>query len=247
MPGALLLGAALLFALVSSQRWLLGPMLARSPRYLDMATALVLPALAVAANAVVQRWKPYGSLVLVLVLVGVPANLQAFDEGAVKPQAFEAERNFVLTVAHSDLAQEVRRDVYPNPHQFLSDALTVGFLRDGLEKGRIPDAPDVLPPLISNVTNRLSVSQSSPADGMLTEDFTCAVLREPLTLHPERGDQFGIRGPLQISTGTGEDRTKWTAYNPAFSGDMLTVEVSDLVLHVRAQPPSPTFTWCTPP
>ena len=246
MPAALLLGAPLLFGLLASQRWHTGFVDVGAPRYLDMATAMALPALAVAANAFVQRWKPLGLLVLVLFVIGVPSNVTSFDRRTWNSAVFKGEHDFVLGVAYSELLDEVRRDVYPNPHQFLTDAVTVGFLRDARDDGRLPEEPELGALVLANVTNRLRVSQSPP-EGDSSAGFECETHSEPLELRPNKGDQFGIRGGVQISTSKGESRTLPTPYGPTWSGDLLTVEVPDLTLYVSAAPSATTFRWCAPP
>src|SRR5207237_4258388 len=76
-PGALLVGAVvfLLFGGVGRAS-LLGPEFARASRYLHVVTALALPALAVAANAVARRWRILAPLVLLVLLIGVPGNVR---------------------------------------------------------------------------------------------------------------------------------------------------------------------------
>jgi hypothetical protein len=247
MPLAMLVGAVLLFGMLSTQRWALGHQFARSSRYIDIGTALLLPALAVAAYAFVRRWRLAGSLVLVLFLIGVPANLGKFDEELIPAEGFRAEREFVLSVAYSDLAEQVSPDVYPNPNQFLSDVLTVGFLREARRDGKLPDAPTVDARTQANVTNRLTVSQSSPDDGMLGAGFECASFDEPLTIHARKGDQFGLSGNVRIGVVTEGERVRPTPYSPVWSGDVVTVEVPEVTFQVSAIPPDTTFRWCTAP
>jgi hypothetical protein len=246
MPVAMMLGALLLFVMVCSQRWGLGHQFARSSRYVDIAAALILPALAVAAYAFVRRWRVAGSLVLVLFLIGVPANLSAFGADPVRARSFEAEREFILGVAYSDLAQQVSPDVYPNPHQLQSDRVTVGFLRDALRDGKLPDLPPLRARTLAEITNRLSLSQSAPDDGLLSSDFTCEFKDEPMTVQAREGDQFGLRSNVQIAVETDGERAKPSTFGPGWSGDLLTVQVPEVTLHFEAAPPDVRYRFCTP-
>ena len=57
-----------------------GPDFARSSRYVYFVAALVLPALAVAAEAVGQRWRILAPVVVVLLLIGIPGNLDVLAD-----------------------------------------------------------------------------------------------------------------------------------------------------------------------
>lgn len=248
MPLALLLGEVVIFGVISTQRWRIGADFARSSRYLALGAALALPAMGVAINAIVHRWKPAGAVALALVVFGVPANVAMFRRGSAWP--FAAERAFVLGAAYSPLARDVRGDAYLNPDQFLTDQVTVGFLRAARAAGRLPDEPAVPESVRSKIINRLSVSQSLPDDGHLTTGFDCRTRVKPLRLTPEKGDQFGLRGPVRIATRTAStvEPTEWTGFDTGSAGgDLLTVEVDDLIVYVEPDRSATTFTWCTPP
>ncbi len=76
VPGALIVGAVVFLVISSLGRssgiW--AP--ERASRYLHVVAALSLPALAVAADAVVRRWRMLAPAVLVLFLIGIPGNLR---------------------------------------------------------------------------------------------------------------------------------------------------------------------------
>ncbi len=68
--------AALLFALMLGlTRFGLGSRFAASSRYLHVVAALVLPLIAVAADALARRWRVFLPVALVLLLVGIPGNI----------------------------------------------------------------------------------------------------------------------------------------------------------------------------
>jgi hypothetical protein len=81
MPAALLVGAVVFLAVTALGRAaIFGPEFARTGRYVHVAAALVLPALAVAADAVIRRWPVATIAVIALLLVGIPGNVRALAD-----------------------------------------------------------------------------------------------------------------------------------------------------------------------
>jgi hypothetical protein len=81
VPGAMLVGVPVFFVIAGIGRisvWGIG--FAREGRYLHVAAALSLPALAVAADAVARRWRVAIPLVVVLLVVGIPGNVEALAD-----------------------------------------------------------------------------------------------------------------------------------------------------------------------
>jgi hypothetical protein len=81
VPGAMLAGTVVFLVISGLGRATsFGPHFARSSRYLHLVAALSLPAVAVAAQAVAQRWRAIGPAVVVLLVIGIPGNLQVLYE-----------------------------------------------------------------------------------------------------------------------------------------------------------------------
>jgi hypothetical protein len=81
VPGALLVGVPVFFVITGVGRisaW--GIAFASQGRYLHVAAALSLPAVAVAADAVTRRWRVAVPLVMALLLVGIPGNVEALAD-----------------------------------------------------------------------------------------------------------------------------------------------------------------------
>jgi hypothetical protein len=80
-PAALLAGG-IFFLVISGlgRATSFGPEFARSSRYVYLVAALVLPALAVAAEAVIQRWRILAPAVVLLLLIGIPGNLDVLAD-----------------------------------------------------------------------------------------------------------------------------------------------------------------------
>jgi hypothetical protein len=80
-PAALLVGA-LAFLLITGvgRASAFGPDFARGGRYVHVLAALTLPALALAADALVRRWRVAVPVVAVLLVIGIPGNIEALSE-----------------------------------------------------------------------------------------------------------------------------------------------------------------------
>ena len=99
---------------------------------------MVLPALAVAADAVMRRWRLLVPVVVVVLLIGIPGNVNVLvdymDTPIVKNQ--ERYRHMMLSLPRVPVAKQVPRDVVPE--QQLAHFVTIGWLLDGVASGRIP-------------------------------------------------------------------------------------------------------------
>ena len=103
VPAALLVGA-LLFTLVNAigRAASHGPETARAGRYVHLFVAMMLPALAVAADAVVERWRVLAPLVVALLLIGIPGNLDSVRLQGADQFALGTARVVELVAALAD-------------------------------------------------------------------------------------------------------------------------------------------------
>jgi hypothetical protein len=79
VPAGLLVGAVTFLVITGIGRGsdFFGVGLAGSGRYVHVVAALMLPALALAADALVRRWRAALPVVLVLLVIGIPGNIEA--------------------------------------------------------------------------------------------------------------------------------------------------------------------------
>ena len=100
-PVALLVGALIFLAVAGLGRAaLFGPQYASSSRYLYVVAALCLPALAVAADAFLRRWRAVGVAAAALLVVGIPGNVNLvvrYDEQW--PASARGQKDLMLAVA----------------------------------------------------------------------------------------------------------------------------------------------------
>ncbi|MFL6241696.1 MAG: hypothetical protein ACJ73V_01550, partial [Acidimicrobiia bacterium] len=199
-PAALLIGA-ILFLLIISQGRAYGfdphadP--TASSRYIHLVSALALPAIAVAADAVARRWRLMAPAALALLVIGVPGNVKAFDDHSKAPGTGDpfqrAFRKHILSVARVPVAREVPRWVRPDP--FFAHAVTIGWLLDGVASGRVPDPGPIDSVAAANATLGLALHQSHANKGAKP----CQKLRSPVTRRIAKDQSIGIsRGVLLV-------------------------------------------------
>ena len=181
-PGAMLAGAVV-FLLVSGvgRAASFGTVFAREGRYLHIVGALVLPAVAVAANALIQQWRVLWPAVILLLIAGIPGNIQDLADQNIKFS------RLVVALPSASRASEVPRAARP----VLGDTsqITMGWLRDGVAAGRIPEQR--LEPKTAATAN-LSVAltqttSSKPPRG-------CERLKAPVTRTLRKGEMLQFRG-----------------------------------------------------
>ena len=129
IPLALGIGSPLFFAVTAQGRWWFGVEFARSSRYLYIATVLILPALAVAVDAISRRWSKSEPFLLVLLLVGVPGNIDLFGASVFSPEFFRYQRETILGIAYTDEIDQVPPWVRFEPNVFNGLDLTAGGSR----------------------------------------------------------------------------------------------------------------------
>jgi hypothetical protein len=142
-PAALLVGAIMFLFVTGLGR---GADFARltppgpASRYRYVAAALILPALAVAANALSRRSKVLAPIALSLLLVGVPGNVRAAADSAIDWRGY---KEFILSAPRLPILTDAPRSM--DPDRAYNKWLTMGWLRDGIASGRIPE-PKLLTP-----------------------------------------------------------------------------------------------------
>jgi hypothetical protein len=141
-PLALLLGAVV-FALVTGLGRGASPSGnagASASRYLHIIAALSIPALAVASDAVIRRWRVAAPVMLVALLVGVPGNLVvAVRHGDANRATAAFYRPYILTLPRLPVARVLPTGIHPDI--YFDPVMTLGWLRAGVASGRIPPPP----------------------------------------------------------------------------------------------------------
>jgi len=190
-----------------------GPDRARDSRYVYLVAAMVLPALAVAADALIRRWRQLAIPIFVLFLIGVPANIHTLatcapvkGTGRCSPSSLPPFANAALTreqilaVAHLPFANQLRNSKIPVPiSRLVPEGLTFGWLLDGAASGKIP-GPGPLSPFQIATFVRASflapVAQTSPTRCSPAPKIAIRVLKKGQTLTFESGRVVVRYAPL---------------------------------------------------
>ena len=210
-------------------------------RYLYVAAALTLPALAVAADAVVRRWRLLGPAVLVLLVIGIPSNLQ---ELADRPHGLSASgrsyRRLVLSLPRLPIAHEVPRRVGLPGVPFFPRAITIGWLLDGAASGRVPDPGRIDPTDAATWTLRLALHQSHARTTDACENLTAPEMRRL-----DNGQSIGIDGGAVRVTYVpeGSDESRGILFNPA-NGRTLVALAGPLNLRLSSNNPGRPAALC---
>lgn len=192
-PVALLLGAVVFFVITGIDRSGLGITFVRSGRYMHIAAALVLPAIAVAVETLFGRSRMFGVVALAVLLVGVPGNLgKAHDyvDGFLVRNQW-AYRQMMLSVARAPLAATAPASLRPEPGT--APTVTLGWLRAGVASGRVPKTRRSTP--LEDRTNqlRLSLMELDQPSGL-----PCHALAAPVVRTFAVGDRIGLVGTVRI-------------------------------------------------
>jgi hypothetical protein len=241
MPGALLLGAFLSLSITGIARAAaFGAQFARTGRYLYLFTALALPAIAVAANALARRWRILMPVVLVLFLVGIPGNVNALLQQRRSERSFQAEyRRLILTLPRVPLARQVPRST--RPEQRLAKPLTLGWLLDGVASGSIPKPTDIKPVDAATASLHLALNQQPDAFGTKA----CRNATTPLELELLATQSIGLHGVVRVvyTTSAGV-RSRPVTFKPdeavvleggrVLSGPRLVAQAGPLALEIES-------------
>ena len=192
VPVAMLAGALVFVVIAALDRSGFGSAGARAGRYLHVTAALLLPALALAIDALLTRWRVVGIAALAVLLVGIPGNIvDARDYARRQHLVDAATRRIMLTVPRAPQAAGAPAALRPEPNR--APTVTLGWLRAGVASGRVPSAR--APSALEAATNRLRLSLMELDD---RASGACAPLRAPVTLHVLQGDRIGIGGRVQV-------------------------------------------------
>ena len=172
-PSALLLGSGIFLLITSLGR--AGPGGAGFRRqYLDVALAMMLPALAVAADAVIRRRRALMLPVLLLLLVGIPSNLRAFSTYTNSQRTTATQyRHTVLALPRLPLSRRVPRSMRPLA------GIPIGWLLDGVDSGRIPAPGPISSAEAAMDRLRLSLRQRRPSGAPIGG---CRLITGPTTI-----------------------------------------------------------------
>ena len=174
---------ALLFLITGT-----GPERARDSRYVYIVAALLLPALAMGADALIRlRWQ-FAIPIVALLLVGLPGNIHQL----MSPTSFflnsEVTRSSILAVPKLPLADQVAGSHRLIPvDRLAAEGLTLGWLVDSA--GRIPNPPHIDPTLLATEELRFFLLPK-----VVTTPVKCVAAPKASTRVLEKQDTLTIEG-----------------------------------------------------
>jgi hypothetical protein len=159
----------------------------RGGHYMYVVAYLMLPAVALVAEAIVRRWRVVIPVLVVLFLVAIPVNARALVEIENKQAPTLARfRSTLLLIPQLPLAKHVPRSERPYPT--VARAVTIGWLLDAAREGKLPRRHFVSPKNRAIATLQISF--------VLTRSRTtpCRPLRAPVTRRVPAGGTVRFRG-----------------------------------------------------
>jgi hypothetical protein len=233
VPAAMLVGSFAYVTLTGLSRWQLGLYQANTPRYVYFIAAFMLPALAVAADAIARRSRILAPIVVVLLLSGLPGNIGQFGHNPPwTPPYFAFERRLVQAIPFVPEASLVPADVRPEPA--FASGITVGWLRDLAASGQLEEPTDIPQTLHDQIRMRIGLAQrpAVPLDG-------CPILTAPMITTLPQGTVLSISGAPLIAEllRNGQPTGAKLTLAPE-NGSEITVELPDLELRLSAGDPS---------
>ena len=182
MSGGLLIGAVVGAAAAAPQRAWLGPDAAAASRYVGVTAAMVLPILAVAADALMLRWRPLIPVVVVLFLLPALGNISLLGADAgLGPGYYRTLETWIGSLPHYRDFDKVPAWVTPNDTVLGTPGVSVGWLRRAEKQGKLPPPQQLDPPTLSAVAIQLGVAQRG---GAAPPNAVCRTYDKPLALDP---------------------------------------------------------------
>jgi hypothetical protein len=216
---------------------------ARADRYVYLGAVLVLPLVAVAAEAIAARWRQATPVLVALLLLPIPFNLAHFDQG-VYGEGWMKQRRYVLTTAvRMPFAKDVPRDVRPMTSPLTLDPVTIGFLLDAADRGDLkPSDVPITQPVVDEFEVRLGVAlRVHPG-----QPSRCRTHHEPVVLETKLGDEIHLGTGVSVAIfAHGRPSSRHVNFPIAADGDArLTIELPGLDLWIGPLGNAKAFRLC---
>jgi len=245
-PLALLVAGLGFVLLTALSRSSFGAGVARSSRYVHVDALFVLPALAVAADAVARRWRVALPLVAGLLLLPIPWNISYFDSERTffNTRYFRHKRHFVEGIAWSSVAERVPRSQRPMRDILGGEGPSVGWLLDARRDGKIQRPPKAAPELQEEILIRLGVAQSFGDEAATPVGRRCRTYADPLRIDPRAGREFTLLTPVGVRLRGGTKPSLFAQPFTPLAGKDLRIEVDGLSLTFAPLAPAASFRMC---
>jgi hypothetical protein len=162
----------------------------RQSRYLHIVAAMTLPAIALAGQAIFQRWRKATIIIAAVLLIGIPGNLNQFPHFARNRSLITltaVTRQALLIAPRLQLAPALPRSLRPDP--FFAPGVTMGWLDDALRDGRLPSLAPVSPIDAATQTLGLILTPSRHR-----QPRRCTLLSRAMSYEMSGGQSFTVKG-----------------------------------------------------
>ncbi len=163
-------------------------------RYLYVVALMLMPALAVAADAITREWRVLAPVVIALFVVGIPGNIKTLaDDTHSEEPAQQSLRRTVLVMPRLPIAPRVPRAFVPETTD-LGYYIHMGWLVDGVADGKIPSPGRISAAEVATDTLRLSLTKYYR--GLIPPASSagrCVSPRLPVHLRLDRGQFIVVR------------------------------------------------------
>jgi hypothetical protein len=240
LPLALLVGSLVFAVLTAIGRWPAGENGARAGRFVYLSSALLVPALAVAAQAIARRWRVVTPALAVLFLVAVPANSVMFGDPPFGRKYFAIEQRVLTTITRMPSAAHVPGDVRPISDRYLPPGLDMSFLRNAVRNGQLRQSSGPI-----SLAQRLEYQMRLGLDQKVVTPSLegCKQVAGPVELSPAKGSSFRFLAPMTITSVGRTRESAPVAYDPSV-GQRLQVDLSGLHLRLQAKDPLQGLVLC---
>jgi hypothetical protein len=195
----------------------------RVGRYVELLAAFVLPALAIAVDVLIKRWRVLVPVLAVLLFVSLWGNIDAIQQGGLERFRL-GNKAYVLAIEQAPLAAQLPNST--RPMSLGGPEVTMGWLRAGVRSGRIP-TPSYSRSNLATVGLSLALVQRQAAAGS-----DCVALHEPIRRRLRPGRSFGFSdAPISIVLVDNGTTSQPVVYSPA-AGHVLFARAGPLLLEI---------------
>ena len=186
-PMAMLAGSVGYLVTTAAGRSSFGAGYAGISRHVSLTFAMLLPAVAVAVDAIARAWRYFVPIAVALLLIGVPAGLSRAEHAQHKlDPLYVGTRRTILSVGRDPWARTVPRSL--RPEQLTARDVTVGWLLEGIREHRIPPPQIAFVNYLASSHFRLSFFQTN----VHAPATRCTKITRPTYLRVRRNEVVGL-------------------------------------------------------
>jgi hypothetical protein len=201
---------------------------------------MLLPALAIAAQAIARRWRFAAPALAVLFLIAVPANGTMFGDAPFGKRYFATERRVLTNITRVPAAKHAPSLLRPISDPYIAPTLDMSFLRNAVRTGRLHPSTAPIPP-----ADRLEYELRLGLDQrVVAPSFAGCERRSGIVdLTPAKGSSFRFYTVMAVTLLEGDTRSNPVFYDPA-AGAQLRVVASGMHLRLHSADGSGHLSLC---